>query len=70
MTEQALITWLSFTDHVSQQAIFKELANTNHAAQQAIIKELSRQEIRSSAGNYQAAEQAGIMQLSWQLSSS
>ena len=40
-----------------------------HAAQLAIIKQLSRQESRSSAGNCQAAEQAGITQLTWQLSS-
>ena len=41
----------------------------NYAAQLGIIKELSREEPRSSAGNYQAADQAGIMQLSWKLSS-
>ena len=41
----------------------------NHAAQLGIIKQLSREEPRSSAGNYQAAEQAGITQLSWKLSS-
>ena len=56
----------------------------NHAAQLAIIKQMSRQESRStagsyqadeqagitsSAGSYQADEQAGITQLSWQLSS-
>ena len=64
VTEQALITWLSCTDLVSLQAIFKELAGTNHAAQQAIIKELSRQESRSSAGNYHRDEQARITQLS------
>ena len=33
--------------------------------QLAIVKQMSRQESRSSAGNYQAAEQAGITQLSW-----
>ena len=41
----------------------------NHAAQLAIIKQLCRQESHGSAGNCQANEQAGIMQLSWQLSS-
>ena len=41
----------------------------NHAAQLAIIKQLSRQELHSTAGNCQAAEQAGITQHSWQLSS-
>ena len=42
-------------------------ALTNHAAQLAIIKQMSMQESRSSAGNYQADEQVGITQLSWQL---
>ena len=37
--------------------------------QLAIVKQMSRQESRSSAGNYQADEQAGITQLSWPLSS-
>jgi hypothetical protein len=35
--------------------------------QLAIVKQMSRQESRSSAGNYQADEQAGITQVSWQL---
>ena len=38
----------------------------NHAAQQAINMELSKQESRSSAGNNQEAEQAGITLLSRQ----
>ena len=38
----------------------------NDAAQQAINMELSKQESRSSAGNNQEAEQAGITQLSRQ----
>jgi len=37
--------------------------------QLAIVKQMSRQESRSSAGNNQADDQAGITQLSWQLSS-
>jgi len=41
----------------------------NHKAQLAIIKQMRSQESRSSAGNYQADEQAGVTQLSWQLSS-
>ena len=41
---------------------------TNHAAQLAIIKHVTRQESRSSAGNCQADEPAGITQLRWQLS--
>ena len=40
-----------------------------HAAQLAIIKKVSRQESRSSAGNYQADHQAGTTKLRWQLSS-
>ena len=32
----------------------------------AIVKQMSRQESRSSAGNNQAAEQAGITWLGWQ----
>ena len=42
----------------------------NHADQLAITKQLSRQELHSSAGNYQVDEQAVITQLSRQLSSS
>ena len=42
----------------------------NDAAQLANIKQLNRQESDGSAGNCQADEQAGITQLSWQLSSS
>ena len=38
-------------------------------SQQAIIMELSCEESCCSAGNNQAAEQAGITQHSWQLSS-
>ena len=37
---------------------------TNHAAQLAIIKQVTRQESRSSAGNCDADEPAGITQLS------
>ena len=42
----------------------------NDAAQLANLKQLNRQESDGSAGNCQADEQAGITQLSWQLSSS
>ena len=73
MTEHALITWPSCTDHVPQQEIIKELSRhdsgneqaiimehswDDQAAQLAIIKQLSRQETHSSAGDYQAEEQA------------
>jgi hypothetical protein len=45
------------------------LAGKNHAVQLAFITPMSRQKSRSSAGNYQADEQAGINQHNWQLSS-
>ena len=41
---------------------------TIHSAQLAIIKQMSRKKPHSSASNYAADEQAGITQLSWQLS--
>ena len=73
VTQQALITWLitrlSFSDKVPQQAIGKELSRHESRNQQAIIIELSWDESCSSADQYQADEQAGITQLSWQLSS-
>ena len=49
-------------------AIIKQMNWWNHAAQLAIIKQVSTQESRSSAGNYKAAEQPGITQLSRPLS--
>ena len=39
------------------------------AAQLAIIKQMSKQVSRSSAGDYQAHEQAGVARLSWRLTS-
>ena len=68
MTDHVLNRWLSCTGHVPQQAIIKELGRHESHNQQAIIMELSWDETCSSAGNYQAAEQAGITQFSWQLS--
>ena len=60
---------LSYTDHVPLEAINKELSRHESNSQQAIIMELSCEESCCSAGNNQAAEQAGITQHSWQLSS-
>src|SRR5574341_430283 len=59
---------LSYTDHVPLEAINKELSRHESNSQQAIIMELSCEESCCSAGNNQAAEQAGITQHSWQLS--
>src|SRR5574340_717229 len=60
---------LSYTDHVPLEAINKELSRHESNSQQAIIMELSCEESWCSAGNNQAAEQAGITQHSWQLRS-
>ena len=73
----ALIMWLimrwscllSYTDHVPLEAINKQLSSHESNSLQAIIMELSCEESCRSAGNNQAAEQAGITQHSWQLSS-
>ncbi|CAD7011254.1 unnamed protein product [Ceratitis capitata] len=69
VTDHALISLLSYTDHVPLEAINKELSRHESNSQQAIIMELSCEESCCSAGNNQAAEQAGITQHSWQLSS-
>ena len=61
--DHELITWLSCTDDVPQETIIKELSMHESRNQQAKIMELSRDKSRSSAGNYQAAEQAGITQI-------
>ena len=58
-----------YTDHVPLEAINKELSRHESSSQQAIIMELSCEDSCCSAGNNQAAEQAGITQHSWQLSS-
>jgi len=60
---------LSYTDHVPLEAINKELSRHESNSQQAIIMELSCEESCCSAGNNQAAEQVGITQHNWQLSS-
>ena len=69
VTDHELIPWLSCTDDVPQEAIIKELSRHESQNQQAIIKNLSCDESCCSAGNNQADEQAGIMQLNWKLSS-
>ena len=52
-----------------QEAIHKELSRPEPRNQQAISMELSSDESCCSTGNNQARDQAGITQLSWQLSS-
>ena len=52
-----------------QEAIHKELSRPEPRNQQAISMELSSDESCCSPGKYQAGDQAGITQLSWQLSS-
>ena len=52
--------------YIEVSGLYGEGDGRNHAAQQAINMELSKQESRSSAGNNQEAEQAGITQLSRQ----
>ena len=68
-TDHVLITWLSYTDDVPQEAIIKELRRQESCKLQAIIMDFSCDKLRGSAGNNQAAEKAGIKQLSWQCSS-
>ena len=51
-----------------QEAILKELSRHEPRNQQAISMELSSDESCCSTGNNQALDQAGITQLSWQLS--
>ena len=60
MTDHVLIMFMSHTDHVPLEAINKELSRHESNSQQAIIMELSCEESCCSAGNNQAAEQAGI----------
>ena len=52
-----------------QEAILKELSRHEPRNQQAISMELSSDESCCSTGSNQARDQAGITQLSWQLSS-
>ena len=56
-------------NHGAPLAIMKQMSNRKCAAQLAFIKQLISQETHSSAGDYQADEQARIMQLIWRLSS-
>ena len=46
-------------NHGAQLAIMKQMSNRKCAAQLAFIKQLISQETHSSAGDYQADEQAG-----------
>ena len=57
------------TEQGPQEAILKELSKHEPRNQQAISMELSSDESCCSTGNNQARDQAGITQLSWQLSS-
>ncbi|MEC0296278.1 hypothetical protein P8780_20965 [Bacillus subtilis] len=57
------------TEQGPQEAILKELSRHEPRNQQAISMELSSDESCCSTGNNQARDQAGITQLSWQLSS-
>ena len=52
-----------------QEAIIKELSRHEPPNQQTISRELSSDESCCSTDNNQAGEQAGILQLRWQLSS-
>ena len=69
---RALITCLSgsvATEQGPQEAILKERSRHEPRNQQAISMELISDESCRSTGNNQARDQAGITQLSWQLSS-
>ena len=56
------------TEQGPQEAKLKELSRHEPRNQQAISMELSSDEACCSTGNNQARDQAGITQLSWQLS--
>ena len=64
VTDHALIMRLSCTDDVPQEAIIKELSRHESRNQQAIIMDFTCDESCCSAGNNEAAEQAGITRLS------
>ena len=57
------------TEQGPQEAIIKEISSQEPRNKQAISMELSSDESCCSTGNNQARDQAGITQLSWQLSS-
>ena len=76
MTSLLRIPWISWggprqvaPEQGPQEAILKELSRHEPGNQQAISMELSSDESCCSTGNNQAGDQAGITQLSWQLSS-
>ena len=52
---------------MAQLAIIKQMSGQVRAAHLAIIKQMSKQVSRSSAGDYQADEQASVVWLSWRL---
>ena len=52
----------------AQLAIIKQMSKQVFAAQLAILKQMSKQVSRSSAGDYQADEQAGVARLRWRVS--
>ena len=64
VTDHALITCLSCTDDVPHGAIIKELSSHESRNQRENIMDFSCDESCSSAGNNQAAEQAGITRFS------
>ena len=63
VTDHALITRLSCTHDVPQEAIIKELSRHESRNQQALIMDFTCDESCCSAGNNEAAEQAGITRL-------
>ena len=54
---------------MAQLAIIKQMISMCRVAEVAIIRQMGRQVSRSSAGEYQVEEQAGIARLSWRISS-
>ena len=75
MAQLAIIKQMSGRCRVAQLAIIKQMSGRCRVAQLAIIKQMSGQVLRGSAGDnqshgdYQADERAGIVRLSWRLSS-
>ena len=61
--QEAILKELSRHEPRNQQAIRMELSSDESCCSMAIIKQVTRQESRSSAGNCDADEPAGITQL-------
>ena len=58
-------------EHMNEKKFFEYLKKekcTSRGAQLASIRQMSGQVSRSSAGEYQADERAGVAQLSWRVS--